>query len=269
MSSLSIVFVLWQVWAAEANALIERRAWLFEQLGAPPLPTVSPLPRYQVSIQNTHYQDQFSTQASGILDLRLFEIGLKASRRISLGLSRESTAIDNAMGEDRTYLSAEIARYYMALNRHFGRLGIEYFEGIPAQLHWLRIGLQTGVLATAGSPWGFNLHSQFFWSLSAKPPFVLIRGEIDRTLSDHWAAGGLIGWTYRRNNDPGTNTIWEYQSFIVGPFLKWVMPLGSLQLETNIRWWIDRERIATPSGEAIESPSELHPVLSLRAWFPL
>lgn len=255
-------------WSANAPAVIERRAWLFEQLGAPPLPTRALATRYQLTIDEAHYQDLISSQLSAVLDLRYFEIRLKASRRTSAGLGNESAALDTLLAEDRTVIGAEIGRYYISPNHHFGRLALEVLQAYPAGAHWVRLGLQTGILPSAGSPWGLRLNTQFFGSLSSRSSYILINAEIDREITSSFTAGGHFGWTDRTTNDPGGVARWEYLSFALGPLVKWETSWATIQFEATAKWWIDHERLPTANVE-VQSPSDIQPALALHVWVPL
>jgi len=254
-------------------ALVGRRAWVFEQMATPAMATAANSARYQISLSQTHYQDMTSVLGSVLLDLRVFEIGLKGSRRVSLGIGPDSDPLNALHTEDRTMLGLEIARYFQSASGHFGRLGLEFVEGLPQGLHWLRLNLQTGVLSSPASPWGLRLNTNFFWSLSGRTSTLLIGGQIDREISrsakSKLSAGGLLRWSLRPGGDPLVQAQWEYISFTFGPFVKWEIPVATFQLETSARWWIDRQRVPIPGGEAIHYPSDIRPALTLNAWVPL
>jgi len=210
-----------------------------------------------------------STQVAAILDLRVFEIRLKGSRLTSAGVGNQSAALSTVMNEDRNVFGFEIARYYISPGHHFGRLAIEALESYPAGLHWARLGLQTGILPSTTSPWGFRLNTQVITSFSGRSAYILINGEIDRQLTETFTVGGHLGWTDRTNNELAGFTRWEYMSFALGPLLRWKASWATIQFDATAKWWIDRERVAVPSGESLQSPSDIQPALALHVWIPL
>lgn len=256
--------------APNASAFVDRKAWIFEQLATPPLATLKNESRYQASVQATNYRDALSTQASGVLELREFEIGLKGSQRFFPALTQEGADLRNALSPQATAFSLEVARHFVTEGGAYGRLGAEIFQFLPTSKRALKLGLSTGNLEAANH-WSLQVQTNFFLFFPAEENFLLVRLESVKRVTagkdSSLQLGGILSWA-NRMKDLSAVGVHEYMLFSFGPLVVWSSPLGNLRLNIAARLWLDQE-VVKPGDKFNGHPMDVSPAATLSWTKPL
>jgi hypothetical protein len=184
--------------------------------------------------------------ASVNLDLHYVEIAIKGSQLMFLNLSDRGASAGPSLSNLQQGVLAEVGRYYVTRNHHFGRLAAGYTQFSPSGQHYIKIGTDAGIFPSLNFPWGLRLSANTFLN----PPtntFLLIRGETLRSLSEALDLGGFLALGYRIRLAQSLGT-YENMELSVGPRVYWKTALGNFAGELIFRIWLDTYNYNKPDG---------------------
>jgi len=251
---LSIAFVA--LACQPARALTSRSLWVFEQLLSSPNPSTLKHSRNKLALSGTNLSDSYSTQATLLVDLSLFELEASFSQRLFRATSDEGVFLKSKLFDERQTIAIKLAKYFQSENHHFGRFAGVFLQFLPTnRLWWVGFTVDAGILETPESPWRLELNIRGLMLQDTDQNILLIGGQTARAIyftNSTLYVGGSIQWSYHLFQDPKSTG--EHMLFSIGPVVQWDSALGLFKLIANWRIWIDRDFL--PSG-ALSHPSEL------------
>lgn len=231
-------------WSNDSSAAVERKNWLMEQACRAPVLTKPGQTRHQLGIGATHWIDDVSVRGFGLIDFKVLEVGVQASQRLFLKLTRDAGTRRAVLEPTASLLGAEIARSFVTRSRHFGRLGVGFFRFLPTVAQWIGFSMTTGILPQPEAPWSLTFQGNLLFGLRGQQSFVLASAETERLLhvgtDSSFGVGGRVAWA-NRSNDPNVPGRYEFMQFTLSPFVDWRFAMGKLELALDLRIWLDRE----------------------------
>jgi hypothetical protein len=244
------------LWPADSRGEApDRRNWLVDQLSQEPVADSRGLHRYQATIGWVNYADTSSFQFTGLVNLTLFEVRLRASQRWFLASSDRGRLQRQTLESEKTTLGLELGRQYLTPSGHFGRLGVEALKFLPNG-HWtFRAGFDTGIIESASNRWRLQTQLHLYLNPPGGGTLYRIQARFLRKLSENTTGdgvllGGFFAWNYRSNP---IETIGEHEHmlFSMGPSVEYIAGASVLRAFVPIRIWMDRKISAGPSSTLI------------------
>ncbi len=234
-----------------APSLEARQAYLFDSLNSLYWITQQHHTRHHLSLSASQFERNLSAGVHAGIDLRILEVEFKY-------VKPTLTLIDSYSG---AVYGGEVARYFIANNGIFGRLGAGYYLMEPKK-RFIRVSLQAGNYPTSASQWSSCLAIYFYFSMDKERNYVSVEQSLLRTELLGWksfAGGGKLQWTKRTGYNQGKG-VEEHMTFGAGPVVDYALSNLQLHLDLMVKIWVDRQQ-----DTATSYPVKVGPIANLTA----
>jgi len=247
----------------------DRRGWVYEGLSYfPPFRDTQRM-RHQVYLNTVNYHESFSTQATGLLDFKAFEVSVRGGGYSQFGSSQRALQLESQLEDQRYVFGGDIARQGFSADSYYGRLSFGWLFHLPIQKHSQYLGLDLGRVRDDRVPWDLFLQMAWYLNTPSDSSFVVVRSE-NRTVVLNSARstlsiGGFFSWTYRTQDKDagvivqevaaeqgvatslvtGANRTQEHMVFSIGPSAVYETPFGRWDLSIYGRLWLDKNKVGT------------------------
>lgn len=230
----------------------DRRSPALDALSRGPVPTPFDARRSGFHLGMEQFGDVFGLKAEGMLSFGTLELRVRGFEQVLTGYTEEGSALEPLYARRKHWVAAELASHVISSRGESGRLGLEYLRALPANESYLKLSLQTALLASAERPWRFCLETAYFFPMEKSVGDTLsVRLAIDRTTASGWSFGGATSVLYRMGPiaAPG---VYEIAMISLGPTLRY----GGFSAGANFRVLLDKRVVA---GQPERNLSGLRP----------